>query len=228
MDPGEILSRGRAAALEGRHEDALRDFAWFHEHALEHDMAYYGVRLSFALGYWMELAHAYPPALEALQAVKARGEQALRRGEGGRRLFHEVRSINREMACSGDTCTLFQALRADQPVLARQCADLAVDALVEAGEFELASGCLPHPENYLLLLSERLHHDLGRKVTPPETEERRREACVGLYCHDVGTTLRILEGLGNTEAAQSALEWAIALVRPPEVRDLVCAQLVGR
>ena len=53
MDPGEILSRGRAAALEGRHEDALRDFAWFHEHALEHDMAYYGVRLSFALGYWM-------------------------------------------------------------------------------------------------------------------------------------------------------------------------------
>ena len=228
MDPGEILNRGKTAAFEGRNEEALRDFLWFHNHALEHDESYYGVRLSFALGHWMELAQVYPPALQALQSVKEQGERALLRGEGGRRLFHEVTSINREMARTGDTYKLFLGLRTDQPSLAKQCADLAVDAVVEARDFKLASECLPHPESYLLWLSERLNDDLGRQGVPPKTAKRRREAYVSNYCHDVRTTLQILKGLGNSEAAHAALEWAIALVQPRHARAMVCARLVAK
>lgn len=36
------------------------EFVWFHEHALEVDRAYRGVRLSFALAFWLELAEQYP------------------------------------------------------------------------------------------------------------------------------------------------------------------------
>ena len=228
MDPGEILNRGRTAALEGRHEEALRDFIWFHENALAHDRAYYGVRLSFALGYWNDLGEVYPPALEALKAVKQRGETALLDGEGTRALFHDVASINREMGCTRETYELFRTLNTRHPKLAKKCAALAVGAMVEACDFKLASEHLPHPEEYLLSLSDRLNEDLGRTGVPPATAKRRREAYVHNYCDDVRLVLRILKGLGNSEAAKAALEWAIALVHPRQARAMVCAQLTSK
>lgn len=228
MDPGEILNRGRTAYFEGRHEEALRDLIWFHENALVHDQAYYGVRLSFALGYWKELGEVYPPALEALKAVKRRSEAALLGGEGTRALFHELASINREMECTRETYDLFRALNTRHPELAKKCADLAVGAMVEARDFKLASEHLPHPEEYLLWLSDRLNEDLGRTGVPPATAKRRREAYVRNYCHDVRIVLRILKGLGNSEEAKAALEWAIALVHPRQARAMVCAQLASR
>jgi hypothetical protein len=226
MDPREVLNRARTAVSEGRHEEALRDLLWFHEHALEHDRSFYGVRLSFALGYWKELADQYPPALEALKSVKQRSEEALIRGEGDRGLFHDVQAINRELSCVGDTYKLFLSLKRDHPELAKQCAHLAIEALVEARDFKLASEYLPHPENYLLWLSDRLNDDLEREGVPPKTARMRREAYVSNYCHDVQTTLRVLKGLGNLEASKAALVWAVALVRPRHARSMVCAKLI--
>jgi hypothetical protein len=228
MDPGEILNRGRAAALEGRHEEGLRDFIWFHENALEHDRAYYGVRLSFALGYWKELGDVYPPALEALETVKRRCEAALLCGAGKRDLFHDLESINRELGRVGDTYELFRILNSQHPDIAKRCADLAIGAMVEACDFKLASEHLPHPEDYLLWLSDRLNDDLGRTGVPPATARRRREAYVHNYCHDVRIVVQILKGLGNSEAAKAALEWAIALVHPRQARAMVCAQLTSK
>jgi len=228
MDPGEILNRGRTSALEGRHEEALRDLLWFHENALKHDRAFYGVRLSFALGYWKELADLYPPALKALQSVKKQSEAALRRGEGGRELFNDVVSINRELDRESDTYKLFLALKRKHLDLTRKVGDLAIEAIVDAGDFKLASEYLPHPESYLLWLSDRLNDNLERKGVPRGIALRRREAYVHNYCRDVRTTLKILTGLRNRESAKAALEWAIALVRPRQARAMVCAQLISK
>lgn len=228
MDPGDILNRGRTSALEGRHEEALRDLLWFHENALKHDRAYYGVRLSFAVGYWKELADLYPPALEALQSVKKQSEAALRRGEGGRDLFNDVVSINRELNRESDTYKLFLTLKRKHRASTRKFGDLAVEAIVGAGDFKLASECLPHPESYLLWLSDRLNDNLERKGVPRETARRRRDAYVNNYCRDVRTTLKILKGLRNLDSAKAALEWAIALVRPKQARAMVCTQLISK
>jgi hypothetical protein len=225
MDPGTILSRGRAAALEGRHEQALRDFLWFHKQALKYDGAYYGVRLSFALGYWMELGKVYAPALKALKSVKKQGEATLALGKGDRALFHEVMSINRELGRTKDTYKLFLALTKKHPDRAKGYADLAIEPMVEVGDFKLASAYLPHPENYLLWLSDRLNDDLERKGVSRTIAVKRREACVRNYCHDIRVALAILKGLKNTDAAIAFREWAIALVRSKSARNMVCAQL---
>ena len=225
MDPREVLSRGRASALEGRNEDALRDFMWFHEHALEHDRAQYGVRLSFALGYWTDLAETYPPAHEALVKLGRQGEAALLSGDGGRGLFHDVASINRNLGRVRDTYKLFRRLLKSQPELARKCRDLAVEAIVEANDFKLASKQLPHPEALLLWLSERLNEDLKREGISRGTAVRRREAFVRNYCRDVRTGTKILAGLRNFEAAEAMREWAIALVGPRQARCMVASIL---
>ena len=226
MNPGEILTRGRTAALEGRAGDALVDFIWFHEHALEHDRAYYGVRLSFALGYWTDLAETYSPARVALVDVGKRGEATLLLGGCDRSLFHEVASINQNLGRVRDTYKLFHRLLKVQPELARKCRDLAVGAIVEAKDFKLASKQLPHPEEFLLWLSERLNDDLTREGVSREIANRRREAYVHNYCQDVRTAMKILEELGNLKAAEAAREWAVALVGPRRARSMVSSKLV--
>jgi len=225
LNPGEVLTRGRTAAFEGRAEDALRDFIWFHEHALEHDRAYYGVRLSFALGYWTDLAETYLPARDAPVKVGKRGEETLLAGGGDRGLFHEVASINQNLGRVRDTYELFRRLLKVQPELARKCRDLAVEAIVEAKDFKLASKQLPHSDEFLLWLSERLNDDLTRKGVSRETAIRRREAYVHNYCQDVRTAMKILSGLGNFKAAEAAREWAVALVGPSKARSMVASKL---
>lgn len=48
MNAHDRLNAGRTAIHEGRFEEALSQFIWFHEHALDEDRLYRGIRLSFA------------------------------------------------------------------------------------------------------------------------------------------------------------------------------------
>jgi len=228
MDPGVVLKRGRDAFWAGRYKEALRDFIWFHENALEHDRAYYGVRLSFALGNWKDLADVYPPAMGALEKVRSRAISSLRTGNRDRQLFHDVVSINRELGRVRETYELFRELWQNHPELAKDWGHLAVESVVDAGDFKLASKCLPHPESYLLWLSDRVNEDLEREGVPRRTAARRREAYVHNYCSDVQTALRILRGLRNNAAAKAFREWAIALVKPRVARNMVLQQLTSK
>src|SRR5437763_1470239 len=107
QDAHDVLHRARIAQDEGRHDEALRDLVWFHQNALKHDRALYGVRLSFALGYWNELADVYPPARLALEAAKRDACSILLASGGSRELFHDVVAINRELGRRGDTYRFF-------------------------------------------------------------------------------------------------------------------------
>ncbi len=228
MDPGVVLNRGRDSCRAGRYREALEDYIWFHEHALEHDRSYYGVRLSFALLDWRDLAEVYRPAMKALASVRARAAAALRTGAGDRALFHDLASIDRALGKVRDTHALFRLLWRRQPGLAMQCRDLAVEAVVEAGDFELASRCLPHPETYVLWLSDRLNEALEAKALPRRAAAVRREAYVRNYCTDVETGIRILRGLENHAAARAFREWAIALVGSRGARNQVLERLAPR
>ena len=228
MDARDVLDRARMAALEGRHEDALRDFIWFHVNALQHDKALNGVRLSFALGYWKELADLYAPARDALEDTRNRAGGLLLSGQGGRFEFNEVVAIDRELCQPANTHSLFARIAVERPEVAKQCADLALNALAEQGDFELASRFLPHPESYLLWLSDNLNSNLARvKGLAPDLMRRRREAYVHNYCDDVRTVIKILKGLGNEDATGAALDWAVALVESRKARTMVSRELLG-
>jgi hypothetical protein len=226
MDPGDILQRGRTNASEGRHEQALADYLWFHKNALKHKRAYYGVRLSFALGYWKELSDVYPPAAAAMKAVRDETAAALLKAGGNTRtLFHDVVAIDHELGRSPETYRLFLSLMKKNPDQAKKCADLALPSIIEAGDYQLAKKFLLHPEDYLLYKSERLNESLGRKDLPRRRALAELDAFVHIYCKDVKLLLRVLEGVGEKAWRCAALEWAIALVGPRKARSMVALQL---
>jgi hypothetical protein len=225
MDPGEVLSRGRSHADQGRYSEALADYIWFHEHALDVDRSYYGVRLSFALGYWHELAKRYRPALAALEDTAKNGAHVLLSGKGDRHLFNDVKSINRELGRGEATYRLFLDLKRLQPELAQKCARLAVEEVVLARDFELAADLLPDPETYLLQISDTLNELAQAKAPSPDAARNRLKAYVQIYCRDVRLILSVLTGQGNKNAARLAKIWAVALVDQDSVRSMVCNEL---
>src|SRR6266481_4765649 len=130
MEPRGRLQRGQEAAAASRHEDELRDYIWFHEHALEHQPSLYGVRLSFALWYWIELANDYPEARTALERIRDEKTRRLLNGESNRELFHDVESINERLGKEEATYELFAALEKSNSDFAALCAALAMPAIV--------------------------------------------------------------------------------------------------
>jgi hypothetical protein len=105
---------------DGDYAGALERHEWFHEHALEFEPGYYGVRLSYALGHWRKLADVYPPAMTSLLSIRDRDSQRLLDGIGSPQLLHDVDSINAVLQQTDATLALFRTLEIAHPELARQ------------------------------------------------------------------------------------------------------------
>ena len=221
MDPGERLNAGRLAAREHRYEEALEHYVWFHEHALEHDEAYYGVRLSFALASWSRLAEIYPPAAEALKRIRDGKTKMLLDGKGDARLFDDVAAINENLHEPEATSRLFEELSTKFPPLAKQCSHVAMSALVETKAYELARVFVDNAEDMLRGWTDRLNEQIAALERKPETRAPVREAYTRIYCEDVRNLLQIFIGTGEIREAARVRQLAFAAVAASDIRQAV-------
>ncbi|MBL9146106.1 MAG: hypothetical protein JNM99_20660 [Verrucomicrobiaceae bacterium] len=97
-------------AREGQFAEALERHEWFHHHALEHEPAFYGVRLSFALSAWKELGEKYPPAMASLRRVRDEALARVRASDASEEWFHDVVSINHTLGEDDATIALFSEI----------------------------------------------------------------------------------------------------------------------
>ena len=210
MTANERRQAARLAADEGRHEEALREFIWFHHHALETEPSLRGVRLSYALRDWVALASRYPPALVALEQIRDAKSNALLNGDGDLDTFRDVEAINRDLDSVPRTYALFAQIAAANPALAQQCARKAFPALVAAGDFALAARFLPEPENYVRSLAETFNEAILSLESTPESNAPALQAFAYNYVCDVRLVLAVLTG-GLVEwkmvRAQEASHW---------------------
>jgi len=136
-DPSTILNEAKTDAMAGRYGDALAKHLWFHHNALKVRRSLYGVRLSFALGYWMDLAKHYPPALEALKTTRDEAVARIRQGNSTRDDFHDVSSINEHLNEDEGTTELFVWLDEHNSKLATSSYGVAERSLIRSQRYEL-------------------------------------------------------------------------------------------
>ncbi len=117
---GKAFDDAKRLFKEGDYAGALERHEWFHEHALEFKSGYYGVRLSYALGHWRQLADVYPPAMASLISIRDRDSQRLLDGIGSPQLLHDVDSINDALEQTDATLALFRSLERAHPELSQQ------------------------------------------------------------------------------------------------------------
>jgi hypothetical protein len=225
MNAQQRLHAARMAAAEGRHEEALREYVWFHEHALQEEPALYGVRLSFALSYWRELAQVYPPADQALRAIRDRKTRLVESGVTDRGLFHDVEAINQYLGVPQDTVRLFNLMDTKYPAFAHECANLALEALVEARQFDVAARYLTDPVTRVSSLASRLSEDVSRIPDRPRSKSPRYRAYTRNFALDFRTILAILEGAQRHSEALACKEAAFRQLQPWYVRKAIERQL---
>jgi len=221
MDPRDRLRRGQEAAAAGRYEDALRDYIWFHEHALAYRPSLYGVRLSFALWYWLELANQYPKARRALETIRDRKTKRLLKGGLDRELFHDVESINERLDSEAATYELFAKLEAKNPEIAAHCAPLALPAIVKCADFGMARRYTPSPVEALQGYVNALNGDIADLARLPSSKAPRRKAYVAIYTRQVRLLLQILRGTKERKEMQRIRSQALRLVKSPSIRKSV-------
>jgi hypothetical protein len=218
----EVLERARNARLAGKYEDALRDHLWFHEHALESDPSLAGVRLSFALRDWIYLAEQFPLARRALQAIRDRDTQRILNGGATLGRFHDVSAINSALGDERATHELFTQLDVQLPELAKDCAELALPALVAVEDFPLARRYLPDPAARITALAQRVNdfaEDLAKRGNTSSAPQLL--AFVLNYTKEVRLVVEVLRRLGEDEEVAKASSTALEALKSEALRDAV-------
>lgn len=136
-DPSLILDEAQSDYDKSRYDEALRKHIWFHENALKYKTSLYGVRLSFALGYWHRLGEAYPPAMVELKRMRDETREKILAGERVRDLFHDFSSINRVLSEDSLTANLFRELDHKNPEVAKEVFTVASTSLVLVKDYDL-------------------------------------------------------------------------------------------
>jgi hypothetical protein len=140
VDPQSILREATDDARAGKFDRALAKHVWFHEHALEIQPSLVGVRLSFALSYWMDLGAKHPPALAKLKEIRdATRKRVVEAADEPPRFedFQDLNGINRALGEPADTAGAFRIVAEKYPALAERTFRVAQPALIAAKEYKL-------------------------------------------------------------------------------------------
>jgi hypothetical protein len=212
-DPHAVLDQARDLAREGRYPEALERHLWFHEHALDYRPSLSGVRLSFALGDWLRLGERYPPARDALVAVRDRTAAAMTAGNWTARGFQDVAAINHQLGEEAETGALFLNLRQADPALAVLIARDAEEGLIARREYAVLGEYLADPVGHFNWFAARLMLASARHArSDPEAARAWAQGPAG---ERLALLVEVLERAGRTADAErlraaAANHWPVA------------------
>jgi hypothetical protein len=218
MDIVQRLESAWNTHAAGEYDAALQEYiALFDATAKDPDTA--SLRLTYVLAAWARLAEEYVPARRALVEERDRLAAQL---QSTPEVFHDIRIINDKLGDLQHTYHLFQQLPEAQ---AQQQARAALPSVMACGDYALARRYLPHPEQHLAQAAAELN-ELKSHINVLTTEGMAELlADVFNYITEVALVLDLLDGCGDTAAAESARQQAIDLVQAPEARACVQAEL---
>lgn len=212
-DPQKILNEAREDTKAGRYKEALAKQVWFQENALKYQPALRGVRSSFALQCFGELAEKYPPAMKKLSSMQEKAEETVRDSaadSGARRTaFAEFTSINRAFKEENKTVECFVWLDAHDSALAKSVFAFADQPLIEAKEYKLYGCYIDADTSYGQILQ---LYTLTKKSSPPNANKQLLEFPHKSFSNKAATLVALLainDRRSDAEriALKAAKEW---------------------
>lgn len=213
------------AAIQGReYQRALDQLVWFHNHALDEDIALRGVRLSFALADWIELGSMYPKALQVLRSIRNDKTSTLLSGKGSRQAFIDVSAINEYLKDEAATYGLFVQIKGGNADLAHACSQLALPSIVNAGDFALAKEIYGNPDAVISSLADSLNEDIDWSRS---RSDKRRDATLNAivrnFVGDVCMLLTTFEATDGNHRRQSLARQVVEKIHDEDCRAQVAS-----
>ena len=226
-NPSEILHSAVDDTREGSHEQALAKLLWFHENALEIEPGLTGVRLSFAFGYWLDLASVYPPARDAFIRIRDETEAAFREEPSNFNLFQDLASMNDRLGDGIRTAGLFANVAERDRATATRLYHVAEPHLIAAGQYHACGPFLdPNPR------LERAHN--GYRTMKQHEEEAKTQYDIPipqvarpLYVQNVATFVALLVINDRAEDARNAYDVTLQVFNDDEFRMIMDTAMTG-
>ena len=246
-DPQKIMDEAKDLMAKGDYEAALQRHLWYFNHALEYNSGLTGVRLSFALSSWVELARRYPKAMQALTEIRDYDTQKLVTGKGYSDLFSDVNSINSYLNQDDATYELFKTLDASDPKLAQQCYFYAERLLAQKGEYALCRKYMGDPQFRFDLIRNgweteldiqkrmaRTHEFAAKQMaemnqkfhrtnswSPPDTSEMMKKSANDRFVGQTRQLIEILVATGDKAVAEKIRDQAMAVLDDARLQSAV-------
>jgi RNA polymerase sigma factor (sigma-70 family) len=226
-DPQAILNEAQADTAAGRYREALAKHIWYRDNALRYQPSQVGVRNSFALSYWAELAGKYPPAREKLEAIR---DQALAQVQDPSAdvktvlsAFITVVSIDNGLQATGKNVELFKWLDTHNPAAARRAYPVAERDLIEAREYTVCGRYLDADASYRRILN---MYNVTKRARPasPELEQ----FAVKSFSNQSARLVAVLALNHQTEAAARVSGEAAKTIGTPEFATLLAEARTGK
>lgn len=211
------LDRIRALIDSRQFQSALDAHLWFHE-ASKNSPAMAGVRLSFALSSWLELAESFSPALDALKAVGAEDKNLLLSGDGDFGNFLDLSAINRTLNSDQETLDLFLTLYKRNSKQIEMYYRVAEDLLIEAGRYDIVSKYIGDP----IVKFENLRYMREMNISHAESSERNKsflvESANDQYIDGVLKLIKVCVAIGKSDAAIEVQKRALVYLASDQIR----------
>jgi hypothetical protein len=110
---------------------------WFHKNAMRIDQSLSGVRRSYALRAWSDLAQKYPPAHAAMVRIRNAAESSVWKDKNPWQAAHDLSSLNEYLNNEPRTAALFISLNRKAPRRAERIYSLAEPLLIQMHEYKL-------------------------------------------------------------------------------------------
>jgi len=146
----------------------------------------------------------------------------LLKGARSRKIFNDVVSINEELGQSNLSYKLFCQLNEQDHEFSKSCVSLALPAIVEVEDYELALSFIPFPEGTVQSLVAELNKEIHDLVgLDAETAEMRMDAYVHIYGNRLARLFKILVGTNNQNEAARLKDLAIRLIIDVQVKKAI-------
>ncbi|MCY2987424.1 MAG: hypothetical protein NTY19_06105 [Planctomycetota bacterium] len=225
-NPPETLHSAVIDKHEGSYEQALAKFLWFHNNAKQYDRGVSAVRLSFALGYWLDLATVYPPARDAFIQTRDETEVAFRENLPNFDLFQEIAAMNSRLGEGIRTADLFAHVAERDDATARRLYHVAESELIAAGRYRACATFLDSKK--------RLEHAAASYRVAKRHEESRPQCGIPVpklarrfYVENVATLVALLIINDRPGDARMACNEALQVVDDDDFRLILEAAMAG-
>jgi tetratricopeptide (TPR) repeat protein len=236
-NPQAILNEAQADIRARHYEDALAKLSCFHENALKYDQGQTGVRLSFALSAFDQLARVYPPAQEKMKAYRDAAEKDLLSGNASGKAsdplgafrkaspFMDFAALNRHLKETTKTVELFKRLDREKPDLADSSFAAAQSELIAAREYKLCGKYMKGESSYDRLVSMyHMNKDMARN---PAMGASLGEYAEKSFSNGVATLVGVLVQNNRKDEAQKIADKALKEKTDATFKALINKSLAG-
>ena len=223
-DPQKILDEARADFQNGLYAIALDKHIWFHHNALNYQSALSGVRLSFALSAWRDLAKVHPPALNALKNEITQSETRVVNGTFcDFDAFHDFVSLNQLLGSEHRVVSLFSSLDENRPKCARDVFLIAKSSLAAKQALPLSAKYIKPKGDFTAMVHSYERHLEYNAGGRPEIQSFAE----AMFIYESSLLVATLSVDGRTKEAQDFISKAIDILDNEEMKRAMDKALLG-